>query len=73
MAKRYKFQDQVYCEDDLSEEIDNYGGELFDLYWDLKVAGHATEWTSYASTGNPEKVYDSAEELIEKEFADLEE
>lgn len=68
MAKRYKYKDQIFCDDDLSEGIDNYGGDLFDLYWELKTAGEAAEWTSYSCTRNPEKVYDSPEELIEKEF-----
>ena len=72
MAKRYKFQDKIYCEDDLSEEIDNYGGDLFDLYWELRVSGEAVEWTRYSSTHDSENVYDSAEELIEKEFDYLE-
>ena len=72
MAKRYKYENQIYCEDDLSEEIDNYGGDLFDLYWELKVAGEAVEWTHYAASGEPGHTYDSHEELIEKEFGYLE-
>ena len=72
MAKRYRYKDQIFCDDDLSEEIDNYGGDLFDLYWELKTVGEATEWTNYSCTGNPETVYNSAEELIEKEFDHLE-
>lgn len=73
MAKRYKYEDRIYCEDDLSEEIDNYGGDLFDLYWELKFAGEAVEWTRYATTKGLCSAYDSAEELIEKEFGYLEE
>lgn len=73
MSKRYKYKDQIFCEDDLSEEIENYGGDLFDLYWELKTVGEATEWTNYSCTGNPENVYGSPEELIEKEFDHLEE
>lgn len=72
MAKRYKYEDRIYCEDDLSEEIDNYGGDLLDLCWELTVAGEAVEWTHYAASGEPVHTYDSAEELIEKEFGYLE-
>ena len=72
MAKRYKYDGQIYCEDDLSEEMDNYGGDLYDLYWELRVAGNAIEWTRYCSTEDSENVYDSYEELIEKEFNHLE-
>lgn len=31
MNKRYEYDEKIYCEDDLSEEIDNYGGDLYDL------------------------------------------
>lgn len=72
MAKQYKFNGQIYCEDDLSEEIENYGGDLFDLYWDLKTAGSARERTLYYSEENPETTYDSVEDLIEGEFSHLE-
>lgn len=72
MAKRYKYNAQIFCDDDLSEEIDNYGGDLFNLYWELKISGDATECTHYYSTHDSENVYDSAEELIEKEFDYLE-
>ena len=47
MSKRYKYKDLIYCEDDLSEEIDNYGGGLFDLYWELKRDKKATGITYY--------------------------
>lgn len=36
MNKKYEYNGNIYCEDDLSEEIDNYGGDLYDLYWSLK-------------------------------------
>ena len=72
MVKRYEYKGEIYCEEDLSEEIENYGGDLFDLYWNLKTAGDAIEWKYYASIQNPENTYDSVEDLIEKEFDYLE-
>ena len=72
MDKRYHYNGKIYCDEDLNEEVDNYGGDLFDLYWDLKTAGEAKEHTSYYSSQDSEKYYDSAEELIENEFAHLE-
>jgi hypothetical protein len=47
MKKKYEYGGLIYCEDDLSEEIDNYGGSLFDLYWNLKEAGMVDEITYY--------------------------
>ena len=34
--KIYKYKDSVYCDEDLSCEYDNYAGDLYDLYLDLK-------------------------------------
>lgn len=35
MNKKYEYNGNIYCEDDLSEEIYNYGGDLDDLFFDL--------------------------------------
>lgn len=32
MNKKYEYNGNIYCEDDLSEEIYNYGGDLDDLF-----------------------------------------
>lgn len=72
--EKYKYKGKIYCEEDLSEEMENYAGDLFDLYWELKEAGEAHEKTFYYSK-EPESsddVYDSPEELIEAEFSELE-
>lgn len=72
--KKYEYEEKIYCDEDLSEQIDNYGGDLFDLYWELQKNGDACETTYYftpdAETSND--VYETYEDLIENEFADLE-
>lgn len=72
MNKRYEYNGNIYCEDDLSEEIDNYGGDLYDLYFELKRDRVVDEYTVYYITDCATETYDSAEELIESEFSDLE-
>ena len=34
--KKYKYNDKIYCDEDLSCEIDNYGGDLQQLLWDIE-------------------------------------
>lgn len=29
--ERYEYKGLIYCEDDISDEFNNYGGNLFDL------------------------------------------
>lgn len=71
MNKRYEYGQLIYCEDDLSEQIDNYGGDLRDLFLELERDGR-TGYTEiyYASESN--EPYEDYEELIESEFSDLE-
>lgn len=71
MNKKYEYGGLIYCEDDLSESIDNYGGELYDLYWELSHDHLACDVTYYYATDG-EKDYETAEELIESEFSELE-
>lgn len=33
MSKKYEYDEKIYCDDDLSEEIENYGGDLYDLFF----------------------------------------
>lgn len=41
MNKKYEYGGLIYCEEDLSEEIDNYGGDLYDLFLTLESDGKA--------------------------------
>lgn len=73
MAKRYEYEGLIYCEDDLSEEINNYGGDLFDLYYELQKDNKVDELTYYfvsAAYGDCAYYEDSAD-LIENEYEDL--
>ena len=69
--KKYEYNGMIYCDEDLSCEIDNYGGDLYDLYYALEEAHEVSECTYYYSQDNP-KYYDSMEDLIEGEFDYLE-
>lgn len=69
--KIYRYRGGIYCDKDLSYEYDNYMGDLYDLYWDLKRDGKCGETTRYYLTGENNISYDEPEELIEEEFADL--
>ena len=70
MAKVYEYKDKHYCEIDTSLKDDDYGGDLYDLYWELRKEGALCESTVYYSAYNPEEVYDTAEELVEHELED---
>lgn len=72
MNKKYEYNGKIYCDDDLSEEIENYGGCLWDLYFELKKEDRATEEIIYFDSCHPEVYYETVEELIEGEFSDLE-
>lgn len=69
---KYKYKGKIYCDEDLSETIENYGGDLFCLYCDLKRDGKAAEQTLYFNPFDFEEYYETYEELIEKEFGFLE-
>lgn len=71
MAKRYEYEGLIYCEDDLSEEIDNYGGDLFELYFALSNDHLASDVIYYYATDGTND-YETYEELIESEFSELE-
>lgn len=71
MNKKYEYGGLIYCEDDLSEEIDNYGGDLFELYIALSHDDLANEVTYYYVTDGTND-YETYEELIESEFSNLE-
>ncbi len=69
----YEYEGLYYSETDLSYELgDLYGGSLNSLYWAKNRNNEAYEATFYYVNDDPEVVYDSAEELIEKECQDIE-
>ncbi len=71
MNKKYEYDGKIYCEDDLSEEIDNYGGNLYDLFISLESDGKAGSTFVYYSKESSEP-YEDYEDLIESEFSELE-
>lgn len=71
MNKKYEYNGMIYCEDDLSLEIDNYGGSLYDLFNSLESDGKAGSTFVYYTKESSEP-YETYEDLIESEFADLE-
>ena len=71
MNKKYEYGGLIYCEDDLSEKIDNYGGSLYDLFYNLESDGRAGYAEVYYKTESNEP-YEDYEDLIESEFSDLE-
>lgn len=71
MNKKYEYGGLIYCEDDLSLEIDNYGGDLYELYVALSHDDLVNDVTYYYVTDGTTG-YDTYEELIESEFSVLE-
>lgn len=71
MNKKYEYGGLIYCEDDLSLEIDNYGGALYDLFCNLESDGRAGSTYVYYNKENSEP-YENCEDLIESEFSELE-
>ena len=61
---------------DLSEEIDNYGGDLYELFSELEADDRAESIVMYRSIDedgeNNDYIYGEIRYLIEKEFSDLE-
>lgn len=71
MNKKIRIRWLIYCEDDLSLEIDNYGGDLYELYVALSHDDLVNDVTYYYVTDGTTD-YDTYEELIESEFSVLE-
>lgn len=71
MDKIYEYKGKRYCEVDISLRDDDYAGDLYDLYWELKQDGRACEDTTYHLPDNYQDIYTEAEELVENEFEDL--
>lgn len=45
--ERYEYKGLIYCEEDISDEFNNYGGDLFDLYYELRRDRKVSEETKY--------------------------
>lgn len=71
MNKKYEYCGKIYCKDDLSEDIDNYGGDLYDLFLTLESDGKAGRVKIYYRKESDEP-YRDYEDLIETEFCELE-
>lgn len=69
--KKYEYDGKIYCDEDLSCEIDNYGGDLYDLFFELEKANEVAECTYYYCQDEP-KYYDCIEDLIDGSFDYLE-
>lgn len=71
--KVYRYKGKIYCETDLSETDENYGGDLWTLFRELQKDDKAVEVTYYYrdDDGEISDSYDSEEDVIEHEFADL--
>lgn len=77
MNKRYEYCGLIYCEDDLSKEIDNYGGDLYELFVALECDDRAERKVMYCSIDgfdgeSGEYIYGDCRYLIESEFSELE-
>lgn len=76
MNKRYEYNGKIYCKDDLSNQIDNYGGDLYDLFSELEADDRAESIVMYRSLDEAgedgEYIYGNIQYCIEKEFSELE-
>lgn len=76
MNKRYEYNGKIYCYHDLSKEIDNYGGDLYELFSQLEADDRAESVVMYRSIDEDgedgEYIYGEIRYLLEKEFSDLE-
>lgn len=75
--ERYEYKGLIYCEDDISDEFNNYGGDLFDLHYELRRDRKVSEETRYYINSDyfndvDNCYYDSEEELVEKNYERLE-
>ena len=74
--ERYEYKRLIYCEDDISDEFNNYGGNLLDLYYELRRDRKASEETKYYIIDDYfgrgyNCYYDREEELVEKNYEKL--
>lgn len=74
--ERYEYKGLIYCEYDISDELNNYGGDLFDLYYELRRDRKVSEETKYYINSDyfndvDNCYYDSEEKLVEKNYEKL--
>lgn len=74
--ERYEYKGLIYCEDDISDEFNNYGGNLLDLYYELRRDRKVSEETKYYIIDDYFErgyncYYDREEELVEKNYERL--
>lgn len=71
--EKYEYNGNIYCEDDLSDEIYNYGGDLHDLFFDLLRNKKVEEFTGYYLKGVicDGGFYRDYKELIKEEYEKL--
>lgn len=76
MNKKYEYCGKIYCKDDLSNQIDNYGGDLYELFSELEADDRTESVVMFRSIdedGEDGKyIYGSIQYCIEKEFSELE-
>lgn len=76
MNKKYEYNGNIYCKDDLSSQIHNYGGDLYELFSELEDDDRVESVVMFRSIDedgeNNEYIYGSIEYCLEKEFRDLE-
>lgn len=73
MNKKYEYKGNIYCEDDLSKEIYNYGGGLDDLFYELLRNKKVEEFKGYYLKGVvcDGGFYRDYKELIKEEYENL--
>ena len=69
--KIYGYKGKIYCEKDISLENDDYAGDLYDLYWELRKDRKCNETTVYYAGSDGVETYSEAEEMVEEEFSNL--
>ena len=57
----YVYKGKTWCDLDLSEETDYYGGDLYDLFCELEQAGFCYKTTFYCTE---EKSFDNEEDVL---------
>lgn len=69
--KIYEYNGKHYCEKDISLKDEDYAGDLYDLYWELRNDRKCYESTVYYTNTDSGKTYLEAEEMVEEEFSNL--
>lgn len=70
--RKFNYKDKVYCDEDLSEEIDNYGGNEYDLFWDMSK-DRVVEEITYYYCPELDKHYDDIDTFLGDYFEEVKE